>query len=136
VPVSVHSFLSENSSSGYSELSSSMPTNPEDDPWVAHLEHCYLNRDKGANAVDPEDLRTLMLRRLVIVFGVDSDYVNSLMPLLIQQFAIDYARNGKTKMCFQSLDENFIELSDPRFHAKLKKMRRGRGKDPYAIPGV
>lgn len=112
-----------------------MTVNPEEDPWLAHLEHCYLARDKGANAVDPEDLRTLMLRRLVIVFNVDSDYVNSLMPLLIQQFAIDYARTKKTKAAFHNLDENFIELSDPRFQTKLKKMRRGRGTDPYAIPG-
>jgi len=75
-----------------------------------------------------------MLRRLVITFGVDSDYVNSLMPLLIQQFVIEYARNGSAKKCFENLDENFIDLSDPRFQVKLKKIKRGRGNDPYEIP--
>ena len=42
------------------------------DPWMAHLEQCYSDRDNGAKASDPEDLRTLMLRRLVVTFGVDS----------------------------------------------------------------
>ncbi len=104
------------------------------DPWLAHLEQCYGDRDNGAKASDPEDLRTLMLRRLVITFGVDSDYVNSLMPLLVQQFVIEYARHGSSKKCFESLDDNFVDLSDPRFQVKLKKIKRGRGSDPYEIP--
>ena len=106
----------------------------EEDPWLKHLEQCYSDRDNGAKASDPEDLRTLMLRRLVVTFGVDSDYVNSLMPLLVQQFVIEYARHGSSKKCFESLDDNFVDLSDPRFQVKLKKIRRGRGHDPYEIP--
>lgn len=106
----------------------------EDEPWLKHLEQVYSDRDNGAKASDPEDLRTIMLRRLVITFGVDSDYVNSLMPLLVQQFVIEYARNGSSKKCFEALDDNFVDLSDPRFQVKLKKIRRGMGSDPYAIP--
>lgn len=106
----------------------------EEDPWLKHLEQIYTDRDNGAKASDPEDLRTLMLRRIVVTFGVDSDYVNSLMPLLVQQFVIEYARHGSSKRCFESLDDNFVDLSDPRFQVKLKKIRRGRGTDPYEIP--
>jgi len=42
----------------------------DDDPWLKHLEQCYADRDNGAKASDPEDIRTIMLRRLVITFGV------------------------------------------------------------------
>ena len=70
----------------------------EEDPWLKHLEQIYVDRDNGAKASDPEDLRTLMLRRIVVTFGVDSDYVNSLMPLLVQQFVIEYARSALNKL--------------------------------------
>ena len=104
----------------------------DEDPWLAHLEKIFAGRAGGANPKDPEDLSTIMLRRLVVKFGESSDYINSLIPTLIHQFATDYIREQHTKKCWCLLDRNFLLLSLKKI--KIKPSKLGKGHDPYSTP--
>jgi len=104
----------------------------EEDPWLAHLEKVFAGRAGGANPKDPEDLSTIMLRRLVVKFGESSDYINSLIPTLVHQFAADYGRSQDTQKCWRLLDKNFLLLSLTKI--KIKPSKLGRGHDPYSAP--
>lgn len=110
--------------------------NEESDPWFDALEKAFLERESGALRDDPEDIRTVILRRLCIKYDVPGNYVDQFMPLLLQQFVYDYSRAQSVRKCFELVDVNFIDLIPKKDRQQIEKRQHGRGKDPFRLRGT
>ena len=109
--------------------------NEESDPWFDALEKAFLERETGAVATDPEDIRTIILRRLCIKYDLPQHYVDQFLPLLLQQFVYDYSRAQSVRKCFELVDVNFIDLIPKADRQKIEKRTHGKGKDPFRLRG-
>lgn len=109
--------------------------NEESDPWFDALEKAFLERETGAVSTDPEDIRTIILRRLCVKYDLPQHYVDQFLPLLLQQFVYDYSRAQSVRKCFELVDVNFIDLIPKVDRQKIEKRQHGKGKDPFRLRG-
>lgn len=103
-----------------------------EDPWLTNLEREFFERERGFTE-DPEDLRTILLRRLAIKFDLPVEFVDRFIPLLMQQFVYDYSRAATIRKCFELADVNFLDLIPKEERQKIEKKQLGLGKDPFRI---
>lgn len=107
-----------------------MMTEASEDPWLNNLEREFNDRARGFTE-DPEDLRTILLRRLTIKYNLPVEYVDNFIPLLMQQFVYDYSRAQTVRKCFELVDVNFLDLIPRDDRQKIEKRAHGLGKDPF-----
>lgn len=107
----------------------------EPDPWLDALEKAWTERENLFSARDPEDIRTIILRRLVVRYNLSARYVSKYMPLMTNQFVYDYARGQSVRKCFELVDLNFIDLLPRVERVKVLKVKTGRGLDPFTFQG-
>ena len=105
---------------------------PEIDPWVDQLASLELGL-RPLNLADPENVETIILRRLCNKFSLKTIHIEPYIQLVSHQFAIDYAYGRSVRSCFRIAEETYLSVIPADVRQKLLHSPTGRGHDPFSL---